>query len=73
MQPMAVGYTEEPLYSGHHRGTKLYRGGVPILGFITTLNCDAVGTKVSGRNRQGGLSSEVAFRRGFTVDIAMIQ
>ena len=38
------------LYSGE-QSFGLYRGFFPD---ITTLNCDAVGTKVSGRNRQGG-------------------
>ena len=41
-------------------------------GFLSTiLNGDAVGTKVSGRYRQGGRSSGVAVKRGSTVHVIM--
>ena len=63
---------------GHHLGPKtwpLY--GVErwpqIRGFLSTIIYgDAVGTKVSGRSRQGGRSSGVAVKRGSTVDTVQV-
>ena len=41
----------------------------PSRGFLSTvLNGDAVGTKVSSRDREGGRLPVVAFKRGSTVD-----
>ena len=44
-------------------------GWPPTRGFLRTLLYgDAIGTKVSGRYRQGGRPSGVAVKRGSTVD-----
>ena len=58
---------------GHHLGAKTWplygvEGWPQIRGFLSTiLYGDAVGTKVSGRFRQGGRSSGVAVKKGSTV------
>ena len=57
----------------HHLGPQYVavvrsRGWPPTRGFLSTiLYGDAIGTKVSGRYRQGGRPSGVAVKRGSTV------
>ena len=58
-----------------HNTWPLYgvEGWPPTRGFLSTiLYGDAIGTKVSGRYRQGGRPSGVAVKRGSTVYIFMI-
>ena len=55
-----------------HNTWPLYgvEGWLPTRGFLSTiLYGDAIGTKVSGRYRQGGRPSGVAVKRGSTVII----
>ena len=64
-------YTRSFCKDGRHSGHKnvaVIEGWPPNRGFLCTiLNGDAVGTKTSGRYREGGRLSGVAVKRGSTV------